>query len=125
MYYNGKENGRLGDLGENLVANYLKSNGYIIVKRNWRDRFGEIDVIAEKDEHIIFVEVKTRAENALVSGLEAVDRKKAERIRKTALSFLRRLHRDLIPRFDIAEVTAYMRNDSKIGYKLNYVKSAF
>lgn len=112
-------------MGENLVANYLKSNGYIIVKRNWRDRFGEIDVIAEKDEHIIFVEVKTRAENALVSGLEAVDRKKAERIRKTALSFLRRLHRDLIPRFDIAEVTVYMRNDSKIGYKLNYVKSAF
>lgn len=125
MYYNGKENGRLGDLGESLVAEYLRSRGYIIVKRNWRDRFGEIDVIAEKDEHIIFVEVKTRTEDALVSGIESVNRKKAERIRKTALSFLRRLKRDLTPRFDVAEVTVYMKSDGKIGYKLNYIKSAF
>lgn len=112
-------------MGESLVAEYLKSCGYIIVKRNWRDRFGEIDVIAEKGEHIIFVEVKTRTEDALVSGIESVNRKKAERIRKTALSFLRRLKRDLTPRFDVAEVTVYMKDDGKIGYKLNYIKSAF
>lgn len=125
MYYNGKESGNLGNLGEDLVAEYLRQNGYIIVKRNWRDRFGEIDVIAEKDAHIIFVEVKTRTDGALVSGFEAVDRKKAENIRKTALLFLKRLHRELIPRFDVAEVTVYIRKDNKVGYKLNYIKSAF
>ena len=125
MYYNGKENGKLADLGEDLVAEYLRQNGYIIVKRNWRDRFGEIDVIAEDREHILFVEVKTRMDNSLVSGAEAVNRKKTERIRKTADSFLRRLKRELTPRFDVAEVTVYLREDSTVGYKLNYIPSAF
>lgn len=112
-------------MGEDLVAEYLRQNGYIIVKRNWRDRFGEIDVIAEDNEHILFVEVKTRTDNSLVGGAEAVDRKKAERIRKTANLFLNRLHRELAPRFDVAEVTVYLREDSTIGYKLNYIPSAF
>ena len=125
MYYNGKENGQIGNLGEDLVADYLKSKGYIIVKRNWRDRFGEIDVIAENGVHIIFVEVKTRTEDALVSGREAIDRKKAERIRKTALSFINRFYRNLSSRFDVAEVTVYTRDDNTVGYKLNYIKSAF
>lgn len=125
MYYNGKQSGSFGNLGEELVSEYLREQGYIIVKRNWRDRFGEIDVIAENGEHIIFVEVKTRMEGALVSGLEAVDRRKAERIRKTALSFVKRLHRELEPRFDVAEVTAYIRENGTVGYRLNYIRSAF
>ena len=117
--------GSIGNHGEELVAEYLRKNGYIIVKRNWRDRFGEIDVIAEKDAHIIFVEVKTRTEDALVSGTEAVDYKKAERVRKTAYMFLKRLRRELTPRFDVASVTVYLREDNTFGYKLNYIKSAF
>lgn len=125
MYYNGKENGKLGNLGEDLVAEYLRKCGYIIIKRNWRDRFGEIDVIAEKDEHIIFVEVKTRMDDPMVGGAEAVDRKKAERVRKTALLFLKKLHRPLTPRFDVAEVTVYKRDDGTTGYNLEYIKSAF
>lgn len=125
MYYNGKLSGNIGNLGEEMVAEYLKQNGYIIVKRNWRDRFGEIDVIAEDNEHIIFVEVKTRTEDAIVSGTEAVDYKKAERIRKTAYMFLKRLRRELTPRFDVASVTVYLREDNTVGYKLDYIKSAF
>ncbi|MBR4072709.1 MAG: YraN family protein, partial [Clostridia bacterium] len=99
------ESARLGALGEDLVAEYLRKQGFIIVKRNWKDRFGEIDVIAEDKKHIIFVEVKTRTEGALVSGAEAVDRRKAERIRKTALTFLSRFRMELTPRFDVGEVT--------------------
>ena len=119
------ESAKLGQLGEDLVAKYLRQQGAIIVKRNWKDRFGEIDVIAEDKEHIIFVEVKTRTEGALVSGIEAVDRRKAERIRKTALSFVHRLQMDLTPRFDVAEVTVFSKKDGSVGYKLNYIISAF
>ena len=125
MYYNGKASGRLADLGEDLVAEYLRQKGYIVVKRNWRDRYGEIDVIAENREHILFVEVKTRMDEPMVGGTEAVTRKKAERIRKTAFSFLSRLYRELTPRFDVAEVTVYIREDGTIGYKLNYIEAAF
>ena len=125
MYYNGKQSGSTGNLGEELTAEFLRKNGYIIVKRNWRDRFGEIDVIAENNTHIIFVEVKTRRENALVGGITAVDLLKTQRIKRTANEFLKRLQRPLIPRFDVAEVIVYTRPDKTEGYKLNYIKSAF
>ena len=125
MYYNGKKSGELGNLGEEMVADYLRKRGYIVIKRNWRDRYGEIDVIAENDTHIIFVEVKTRKENAMVGGVEAVDCFKSERVRAAAISFLNRLKRPLVPRFDVAEIIVYSRPDSTIGYKLNYIESAF
>ena len=74
MYSGNERSATVGKAGENFVAQYLKSRGYIIIKRNWRDsRFGEIDIVAENRECVAFVEVKTRAKNALVSGLEAVD----------------------------------------------------
>ena len=73
--YSGNERAALvGKAGEDFVAQYLKSKGYIIIKRNWRDsRFGELDIVAENRECIAFVEVKTRQKNSLVSGAEAVD----------------------------------------------------
>ncbi len=126
MFYNDrKSSADLGRLGEDMVAEYLRRQGYIIVKRNWKDKYGEIDVIAEDTEHIIFVEVKTRTQGALVSGAEAVNFYKAERIKKTALMFLSRLPIKPIPRFDVAEVTVFNKADGSVGYKLNYIKSAF
>ncbi len=125
MYYNGKKSGELGNLGEEMVADYLRKEGYVVIKRNWRDRYGEIDVIAESDTHIIFVEVKTRKENALVGGIAAVNRSKALRIKLAATSFLNRLKRPLTPRFDVAEIIVYTRTDGSTGYRLNYIKSAF
>jgi len=112
-------------LGEEMVADYLRKEGYAVIKRNWRDRRGEIDVIAESDTHILFVEVKTRKENALVGGIAAVNRSKALRIKLAAASFLNRLNRPLTPRFDVAEITVYTRTDGSRGYRLNYIKSAF
>ena len=59
-----EEAARLGREGERRVAEYLRSKGYIILRRNWRDsRFGEIDIIAELNEDLIFVEIKTRRNN--------------------------------------------------------------
>ncbi len=116
---------RIGALGERRVAEYLKANGYIIVKRNWRDRYGEIDIIAQKDKTLCFVEVKTRDEAAIVSGLEAVDYRKQRRIRITALRFKNRLKRELDVRFDVAEVTVVGLDGGGYGMKLKYIKSAF
>ena len=117
---------QLGKKGEELVAAYLKSKGYIIVKRNWRDsRYGEIDIIAENSEYVVFVEVKTRTDGALVSGLEAVDEGKMRRTKNAALSFMRRLNTDLPPRIDVAEVTARLLPDGKYDWNMKYIKSAF
>ena len=114
-----------GAAGEELVARYLKKCGYIIVKRNWRDRYGEVDIIAESNRNIVFVEVKTRHEGALVSGLEAIDEGKKRRIRNAAVMFVRRMNTNLKPRIDVAEVTVCETSDGKKRWKLNYIKSAF
>ncbi len=107
------------------MAKHLKENGYIIVKRNWRDRFGELDIIAQKGNVLAFVEVKTRDESAIVSGFEAVDSLKQEKIRRTALRFLRLLGRELEPRFDVAEVTVFEKESGGYAWRLKYIESAF
>ena len=125
MLSNKQEAANIGREGERLVAEYLRKNGYIILRRNWRDsRFGEIDIIAESRENIVFVEVKTRSEKAIVSGVEAIDAGKAQRTRNAAEVFIRKLNTALSPRIDVAEVTVCTDKDGKKTWKLNYIKSA-
>ena len=115
----------LGRLGEEYVARYLRDNGCIVIKQNWRDRYGEVDIIAEDSENIIFVEVKTRTQGAIVSGLEAVDEGKMRRTKNAALMFVKRLNTELPPRVDVAEVTVKRDEDGKYRWKLNYIKNAY
>ena len=58
--------------GETIAAKFLVKKGYDIVALNYRCRYGEVDIIAEKDEYIVFAEVKTRSENAMIMPSEAV-----------------------------------------------------
>lgn len=126
MSLNKEQAAELGREGERRVAEYLRRKGYIILRRNWRDsRYGEIDIIAESRENIVFVEVKTRSENALVSGLEAIDAKKVRRIQNAAQIFIKKLNTTLSARIDVAEVTVKKNADGKEIWSLNYIKSAF
>ncbi len=126
MYSGNERSALLGKAGEDFVAQYLKSKGYIIIKRNWRDsRYGEIDIVAENRECIAFVEVKTRQKNSLVSGVEAVDFGKQQRIKNASQTFMRRLRTKLPPRIDVAEVTVAEEKDNKFTFELNYIKNAF
>ena len=127
MSYNAKKerDALVGREGERKVAEYLRKQGYIIVKRNYRERFGEIDIIAEKDNVLAFVEVKTRSENAIFSGLEAITPAKQVRLYKTAALFLQRINGDYEVRFDAAEVNMYYKADGTIGWRLNYIENAF
>lgn len=67
---------------------YLLGNGYKILERNFRNRSGEIDLIAKKDGVIRFVEVKYRTTSDFGSPLEAVDARKQNQIRKVAMYYL-------------------------------------
>lgn len=122
------ENKRLtvGKSGEDYVAKYLKSNGYIILKRNWHDgRYGEIDIIAENRDYIVFVEVKTRQKHSLVSGVEAVDSYKQKRTKNASQTFMKRLRTTLPPRIDVAEVTVLSESENGFEFSLNYIENAF
>ena len=74
--------GTTGSAGEEYAAEVLTRKGYEIITRNYRSRFGEIDIICKNDKFIAFVEVKTRGRNAVILGREAVTPSKQ---RKTAL----------------------------------------
>ena len=72
----------LGKYGESVAADYLKRQGYEIIERNWHCRAGEIDLIARDQDSWVFVEVKTRSSASSLSGLEAVDEFKLQKLRK-------------------------------------------
>ncbi len=111
----------IGNSGEDFVAEYLKKKGYIISARNYRCKFGEIDVIAENDDEILFVEVKTRAENSKVRPYEYVNTPKQQKIITTANIYLKHNGFGLKPRFDVAEV--FTSQDGSM--RLNYFENAF
>ncbi len=109
-----------GDMGEESACGYLKSRGYKIAARNYSCESGEIDIVAEKDSVIVFAEVKTRAQNAVSTPASAVDRKKRERIIKTAHEYITNEHISLQPRFDVIEVVT-----EKGGGRINHIENAF
>ena len=117
--------GKTGLEGEKRVANYLRNKGFSVIKQNYVCKYGEIDIIAQNNEYILFVEVKTRKQNSLVSGIESVDAFKQNRILKTAQDFLTKTECELQPRFDVAEVTVFEKQDGSTGYKLHYITNAF
>lgn len=110
-----------GNSGEEMTAEFLKGRGYIISARNYRSRFGEIDVIAENNENILFVEVKTRSLNSKILPREFVGKNKQRKIAVTAGIYLQHNASGLQPRFDVAEV--YVNPDG--SRHLKYIENAF
>ena len=113
----------IGNAGESAVCRYLRLRGYKVVCRNFKTRFGEIDIIAQKGKIIAFVEVKTRKENSRVSGVDAVGAKKQQCVITAATEYLQRNRVELQPRFDVAEVT----DKRKMFFRFNikYIENAF
>ena len=89
-----------GDWGEALVEKYLSERGCRIVEREWRCRFGEIDLVAEKDGVLLFVEVKLRTNLQYGAPREYVTVKKQEKLRAAALLYLSERELDVPARFD-------------------------
>lgn len=90
--------------GEALAISYLKRKGYKILEKNYRTKFGEIDVIASKDDVVVFIEVKTRTTEAFGAPEESVTRQKQERIKKAALYYLKHLKTIPALRFDVISI---------------------
>lgn len=95
---------KTGDRGETAAAALLARRGYTVRERNFRTKYGEIDIIAENDEYIVFVEVKTRALTSFDRPAAAVDRKKQNRLIKAAMLWLEQNDTEKNARFDVVEV---------------------
>ena len=96
----------LGAWGEALAAEFLRSRGVSIVERNYRTRYGEIDIIAQSGGYLIFAEVKLRKSTFFGAACEFVDARKQEKLRVTASLWLEAHETGLQPRFDVIEIYA-------------------
>lgn len=114
----------LGRWGEERVADYLRARGWTLAAAGWRCRFGEIDLIAEKDGYLAFVEVKLRKSAAFAPARAAVDLRKQEKLRTTAEFYLSRYPTALQPRFDVAEVYAPEGMNTR-SPEIYYIEDAF
>ncbi|WIF94625.1 YraN family protein [Caminicella sporogenes] len=82
------KNKELGDLGEKLAVEYIEDKGYKIVEKNFRCKFGEIDIIAKNDNFYIFIEVKTRKSLNFGRPIESITKNKINHITKTIFYYL-------------------------------------
>ncbi|MEG0918984.1 MAG: YraN family protein [Anaerovoracaceae bacterium] len=99
------ENIDKGKAGERIAAMFLKQDGYEIVEMNFRCRIGEIDIIAKKDDVLVFIEVKTRTTEDFGLPREAVDKNKIMKIKKVAaLYLLSERIKNYTIRYDVFEV---------------------
>lgn len=98
-------------IGENLAAEYLRKKGYKIIERNFRRRYGEIDIIASNDDTLVFFEVKTRKSILYGTPLEAITRWKLQELVRTA-QFYKLAHRHLpeLMRIDAISITLNHEN---------------
>ena len=103
----GYDHRRLGVYGEDRVLRWYLDRDHRLLERNWRCADGEIDLILERDDCVVFCEVKTRSSNRFGTPAEAVGRDKQRRLRHLAVLWLAGSGRrfDHI-RFDVAAVTS-------------------
>lgn len=111
----------LGMLGENAACRCLKKKHYHILARNYRKKFGEIDIIAQKGDKLVFAEVKTRSGVEYGMPSEAVNFYKQQRIIKTAQAYVLENDFDGDVSFDVLEV---FLSCGKVLH-VNHIENAF
>ena len=111
---------KFGIIGEKIAQDYLRNNGYKILEKNFYSKSGEIDIIAQKDRNIIFVEVKTRSDLKFGTPAMAVNSRKKKHIKSVAKTFIyiNRLNKYDI-RFDVIEI---LINNGKCN--INHIEGA-
>lgn len=104
-----------------MAAEYLQEHGYCILERNWTNKGRkELDIIAMKDDIVIFVEVKTRRVGSATTPVSAVDARKQYRICLAADSYLKTNRIDFCCRFDIISI---IYNDE--ASRIEHIEDAF
>ena len=111
----------IGHKGEDMAAEYLQQQGYCVLERNWTNKgCKEIDIIATKDDVVVFVEVKTRKAGSATTPVSAVDARKQRRIILAADSYLKTHRIDFRCRFD---VVCIIYNDE--ASRIEHLEDAF
>ncbi len=114
----------IGRWGEAKAGEYLRHKGYKVIGMNYTTRFGEIDLIAENREHLVFIEVKLRKSAEFAEAREFVNQRKISRIKTAAEIWLSQNETEKMARFDVIEI--YFSGDINNGdEKIIHIEDAF
>jgi len=108
-----------GALAEQLAARYLQQQGLKLIERNYRSRFGEIDLIMKEGAELVFVEVRQRRNTDFGGAAASIDDRKQQRIVRTAQQYLSSLVRLPPCRFDVVLIEGANEEE------LRWLKNAF
>lgn len=111
---------KTGLWGEIYASRYLREKDYSLLAANFTARSGEIDIVAQYENTICFIEVKTRKEGSFFDPAYAVDSKKEQNVRSTAAAFMAATKMKNPIRFDIIEVIICGEQ-----YKIRHIENAF
>ena len=113
------EHNKLGDLGEEIAMDFLLKNGYEIREHNWRYRKAEVDIIAENNEYLIAVEVKTRSSSDFGDPQDFVSKKKIQLLLEAMNAYVELYNCDKEIRFDIIPLVK-----EKDNFKIEHLEDA-
>ena len=102
----------VGAIGEKLARNFLKKKGYRIHETNFRCREGEIDIVAERKDYLVFIEVRTKTSSNFGNPEESVTYTKKEKVVASALAYLNS-HQNLPPQWRIDFVAIELDQEGK------------
>lgn len=114
------ESKKLGKKGEDVAVAFLEEKGYCIIARNWRYLKAEIDIIAEIDSFLVFVEVKTRSSTDFGLPQEFLKNEQMRRLVKAADAFIEKFQRKEEARFDIVAISI-----KKEKLEIQHIEQAF
>lgn len=119
-----KNNRNTGDIGERYACKYLEKQGYNIIERNFRCKFGEIDIIARKKNVINFIEVRTKSSKLFGTPQESIVWKKKERLYNLALTYIGNLKNGSYSDMDwrIGVVAVEVDNEYKLK-RIEFIES--
>ena len=111
---------KLGKEGELIAFMFLQKENFRILKTNWRYQKAEVDIIAQKDDFLVFIEVKTRGSKKFGKPEEAIDKKKVALYKDAAEGYLEQYPSEVEIRFDVISIVI-----AKDGTQIEYFPDAF
>ncbi len=114
------EHNDLGKVGEQLAFDFLIKNGYEIKERNWRFQKAEVDIIAQKNNTLVVVEVKTRSTDFFGNPQDFIKQKKINLLVKAIDEYVNKNNLNVEVRFDVIAIVKNGKN-----YEIEHLKDAF
>jgi len=109
-----------GRVAEQLACDYLIKNGLKLIDKNFHSRYGEIDLIMQQQNTLVFIEVRYRKNQNYGGAKESVTPSKQQKIQKTALFYMQQKGREYNARFDVVAMSGNNKN-----LNIEWIKNAF